>query len=148
MWVRVFVYAFEYSFVATIRVCLYVFVHFLIFVLLSSLVGQMWGVGVVLWEMLAAAPGQVPYDWIDTWDELTELVQQGDARVDLRLRLPTDPQWAALTALARQCMDRDPDQRPTAAQACARLRGSDMDSRLVRCRVRGSVCFLCFAYVR
>ncbi len=107
----------------------------------------MWGVGVVLWEMLAAAPGQVPYDWIDTWDEKIELVQQGDARVDLRLSLPTDPQWAALTALAWQCLDRDPDQRPTAAKACARLRGSDMDSQPVRRRPRGGTCFLCFAYV-
>ena len=86
---------------------------------------QIWGVGVVLWEMLAAAPGQVPYDWIDDWDELTELVQRGDARVDLRLRLPTDPQWSTLTALARACLDPNPDLRPTAAQACARLRGHD-----------------------
>jgi hypothetical protein len=82
----------------------------------------MWGVGVVLWEMLAATPGQVPYDWIDTDDDMIEAVTKGYSVADLRLRLPTDPRWATLTTLARSCLDRDPNLRPTAAQASARLR--------------------------
>ncbi len=105
---------------------------------------DVWSLGVVIWQLLTGQ--ELPYHEVD--DGMDVVVGLTVGSLDLRESLPTAAIWSTLTALARQCLDRDPDQRPTAAQACARLRGSDMVSRPVRCRVRGSVCLLCFAYVR
>ncbi len=84
---------------------------------------QMWAMGVILWQ-ISTGESEQPYADMD-FDDLTEAMKRGDAAVDLRESLPTEPQWATLTAMAKRCLNRDPDQRPTAAEACASLRSKD-----------------------
>ena len=81
---------------------------------------DVWSLGVVIWQLLTGQA--LPYHEVD--DGMDVVVGLTVGSLDLRLSLPTAAIWATLTVLARQCLDRDPDQRPTAAQACARLRGS------------------------
>jgi serine/threonine protein kinase len=79
---------------------------------------DVWSLGVVIWQLLMGQ--ELPYHEVD--DNMDVMVGLADGSLDLRLSLPTTPIWSTLSTLARQCLDRDPDQRPTAAEACARLR--------------------------
>ena len=87
---------------------------------------DVWSMGVVMWQLLSQDQHDMPY--AEVTDNLQVMLGLVDGSLDLRPSLPTDPIWSTLAALARQCLDRDPDQRPTAAQASARLRGSSEPS--------------------
>jgi hypothetical protein len=60
-------------------------------------------------------------------DDMDVMVGVAVGSLDLRLSLPTAPVWLTLTTLARQCLDRDPDQRPTAVAALTLLRTPNRD---------------------
>ncbi len=81
---------------------------------------DVWSLGVVIWQLQMGHA--TPYADVD--DDADVMVGLALGSLDLRSSLLDSAPWLTLTALARQCLDRNPDRRPTAAQACARLRAA------------------------
>jgi serine/threonine protein kinase len=93
----------------------------------ESYAADVWSMGVMIWQILTRQP--LPYAQQRLMDVVAGV---RDGTLSLRPSLPRNAPWAVLAALAYQCLDPDPAQRPSCARAMAVLDEQCQAGRVIR----------------